>query len=122
VLPNLLIREICEALEASRALKVYVCNITTQPGETDGFTLGDHLEAIGRHIQPLPFQIVLANNARPLDLPEGLQWVELDQPSGPVRILPLDLADEHNAGHHDPRKLAAALAGLLAEKTGRPTT
>ena len=46
VLPNLLIREIREALVASRALKIYVCNVATQPGETDGFSVEDHLEAI----------------------------------------------------------------------------
>jgi uncharacterized cofD-like protein len=122
VLPNLLIPEIREALEASRALKVYVCNITTQPGETDGFTLRDHLEAIGRHIKPLPFQVVLANNTRPRELPEGLQWVELDSPEGAVRVFPQDLADEHQPGHHDPKKLADALAGLLAGVPGHPKT
>lgn len=122
VLPNLLIRGIREALEASRALKVYVCNLTTQAGETDGFSVRDHLEAIERHISPLPFQVVLANTARPMELPQGMKWVALDATEGPIRILPLDLADEHNAGHHDSQKLAAALFGLLPGRAGLPNS
>ncbi len=116
VLPNLLIREIRQALHATRALKVYVCNVATQPGETDGYSVRDHLNAIERHISPLPVQVVLANTARPTDLPEGMQWVETEMPEGPVQMVCLDLADEHNPEHHDPQKLAAALAGLLERR------
>jgi uncharacterized cofD-like protein len=116
VLPNLLIREIREALDASRALKVYVCNLTTQPGETDGYSVRDHLDAIERHISPLPVQVVLVNTARPMELPEDMQWVETEAPEGSIQMVCLDLADEHNTGHHDPQKLAAALVGLLERR------
>jgi uncharacterized cofD-like protein len=116
VLPNLLIREIREALEASRALKVYVCNVMTEPGETDGYSVRDHLDAIERHISPLPVQVVVVNTARPMELPEDMQWVEVVAPEDSIRMVCLDLADEHNVGHHDPQKLAAALAGLLERR------
>ena len=43
MLPNLLIKPIAEALRQSRALRVYICNVMTQPGETDGYTAEEHL-------------------------------------------------------------------------------
>jgi len=49
ILPNLLIKEIAEAIIASKALKVYVCNVMTQPGETDGFSASDHIRALVSH-------------------------------------------------------------------------
>jgi uncharacterized cofD-like protein len=117
VLPNLLIREIREALIASRALKIYVCNVATQPGETDGFSVGDHLEAIQRHIGVQPFHAVLANASPAGTLPEGMEWVAGSMPEGRVTVIRQDLADGGNAGHHDPQKLAAALMDLLAKRT-----
>jgi uncharacterized cofD-like protein len=114
VLPNLLIREIRDALVGSRALKIYVCNVATQPGETDGFSVGDHLEAIQRHIGVQPFHAVLANAKPEGTLPEGMEWVGEPFPEGSVAVFRKELADGGNAGHHDPQKLAAALMELLA--------
>jgi uncharacterized cofD-like protein len=118
VLPNLLIREIRDALAASRAMKVYVCNVATQPGETDGFSVKDHLDAIERHIGRLPFQRVLVNVPKDIPLPPGAAWVGEPMPDGAAKVIALDLADAQNPGHHDPRKLAAALMGLLRRRRG----
>jgi uncharacterized cofD-like protein len=49
LLPNLLVPDITAAIRSSRALKIYVCNVATQPGETEHFTCGDHLMAIGSY-------------------------------------------------------------------------
>lgn len=49
VIPNLLIEEISQAVVKSKAKKVYVCNIMTQPGETDGYSVSDHVNAIFKH-------------------------------------------------------------------------
>src|SRR4030042_28775 len=46
VLPNLLVQDITAAIQASRALKIYVCNIATEPGETEGFTCEDHVRVL----------------------------------------------------------------------------
>jgi uncharacterized cofD-like protein len=116
VLPNLLIREIRQALAATRALKVYICNVATQAGETDGFSARDHLEAIRRHIGALPFQAILVNNSHPAQLPQGMEWVGAPLPEAPSRVLQLDLADAENPGHHDPNKLTAALMSLLQRR------
>jgi uncharacterized cofD-like protein len=119
VLPNLLIREIRDAIVASRALKIYVCNVATQPGETDGFSVKDHLDAIERHMGLQPFHGVLANSSPAGSLPEGMEWVEGPLPEGRVTVVRQDLADGENAGRHDPQKLAAALMDMLSKRAAR---
>ena len=49
IIPNLLIKEIAKAIADSEAIKVYVCNVMTQPGETDGYSVGDHIKALVKH-------------------------------------------------------------------------
>jgi uncharacterized cofD-like protein len=116
LLPNLLIREIREALTASRALKIFVCNIATQAGETDGFSVKDHLDTIERHIRSQPFHGVLASTVPPSPPPDGLDWVGDPVPDAPVTIVRRDLADAAIAGHHDPLKLTAALMELFEKR------
>jgi uncharacterized cofD-like protein len=119
IMPNLLIREIREALAASRALKLYVCNVATQPGETDGFSVKDHLDAIERHTGGQPFHAVLVSAATASKAPAGVEWVRGPMPEGPVVVVEKDLADEQQAGHHDSLKLAAALMELFEQRTTR---
>src|SRR4029077_11776891 len=64
VLPNLLIKPIADALRSARALRVYVCNVMTQPGETDGYTAEDHLRAIIEHAG-LVVDVMIINGRRP---------------------------------------------------------
>ena len=64
VLPNLLIREIADALRGARALRVYICNVMTQPGETDGYSAQDHLQAIIEHAG-LVVDAMIVNGRRP---------------------------------------------------------
>lgn len=74
VIPNLLVPEIAQAVAQSRALRCYICNVMTQPGETDDFTATDHIRAIEEHVAPSlapgqshVFDFVLVNTARPSD-------------------------------------------------------
>jgi uncharacterized cofD-like protein len=62
LLPNLLIKEVSNAIRESRADKIYIANIMTQPGETQGFTLEDHLQAIIDHCGGGLIDVVLANS------------------------------------------------------------
>lgn len=64
VLPNLLVEGVAEALRTSRALKVLVANMMSQPGETDGMTCVDHVRAVQRHVGPV-VDAVLVNAASP---------------------------------------------------------
>ncbi|MDD5772901.1 MAG: YvcK family protein [bacterium] len=62
IIPNLLVKGIPEAIERSEAVKIYVCNIMTQPNETDGFSVGDHLQAIKDHVNNYLAEYVIVNN------------------------------------------------------------
>ena len=62
ILPNLLVPGIVEAIRNSNAVKVFICNVMTQPGETDGFTVADHIQAIHDHVGNSLFNYVIVNN------------------------------------------------------------
>lgn len=70
IIPNLLVDGVVEAIQKSSAVKIYVCNIMSQAGETEGYTAYDHLSAIERHSYEGIADIVIANN---LPVPEGLK-------------------------------------------------
>lgn len=71
VIPNLLIKEIAQEIAASSAKKIYVCNIMTQPGETDGYAVSSHIEAIIKHAKSSQIMdAVLVNDLLPDNLAE----------------------------------------------------
>ena len=110
VLPNLLVPGITQALRETRARCVYVCNVATERGETDHFTMSDHVHALERHIGSGIVDVVLANN-RIYAQPEGVEVV-LAEPSvagSAVEVAQANLADEEHPWRHDPYKLAAAV-------------
>ncbi|WP_040951722.1 gluconeogenesis factor YvcK family protein [Gorillibacterium massiliense] len=85
ILPNLQVKDIAKAVIESDALKIFVCNVMTQPGETDEYTVSDHLKAVYDHIGCHLFDYVIVNNG---DIPEpvrqkyaeeGAHAVELDE-------------------------------------------
>ncbi len=121
ILPNLLISGIQDAVRHSRALKVYVCNVASQRGETEGFSVGDHVRAIERHVGPGLFDVVLANDRFP-DIREEVNFsyvpiAENNSATGQpgVTIVTAPLVDELRPWRHDSVRLAEALASLLAE-------
>lgn len=123
ILPNLLIPEMAEAIARSKAPKVYIANLMTQPGETTGYALSEHLRAIQRHIthKNIPLRVVdwvVANRQQvstevarryrrqgaeqvTIDLAE-LQKLEL-------RIVLDNLLEEHGVIRHDSQRLARLL-------------
>jgi uncharacterized cofD-like protein len=120
VLPNLLVEGIRRAIEMSKAMKVYVCNVATQHGETDAFSVSDHYRALAEHVHGGLFHHVIANNNIGRDgLPEAWQ-------AEPVRIdgsrvngasvVAADVISEENRYHHDPHKLAATLLDLYFQR------
>jgi uncharacterized cofD-like protein len=66
VIPNLLIKPVAETIRRAKALRVYVCNVMTQPGETDGYTAEEHLSAIIEHAG-LVADVIILNGRRPSD-------------------------------------------------------
>lgn len=127
VLPNLLVKGIGDALCATRAMKVYVCNVATQPGETDGYTIRDHLEALLRHLPGArdPFHCVVANNHLGLSMPSSGRVAPV-HPDGPFDereplLVLADVVNESAPVRHDADKLASILMNLYEEQRGVTT-
>ena len=119
LLPNLLVHDAMAAVRNSRALKVYVCNIATQPGETQTFTCYDHVRALEEHVGEDLFDIVLCNDNYDAKLADASQWVIADEKSrSDVRLYTADLVDYEQPWRHDPLKLAQVLMDLFYERTG----
>lgn len=118
VLPNLLVPGIAQAVAASRARRVYICNVATQLGETEGYDVGDHVAALRRHLGEDLFLTVLANdNLQYADaLPAGIEPVRPTlPPDSSVVLYTADLVDPTCPWRHDSRKLAQALMRLVGE-------
>jgi uncharacterized cofD-like protein len=115
VLPNLLVQDVARAVTASRALKVYVCNVATQRGETDGYNTGDHVTMLETHLGAGFFPVVLANDNLDVDLASpGADLVPVAFPPGAAyRVITRDLVDRARPWRHDSDKLARALLNLL---------
>ena len=128
LLPSLLLPEVREALLATPAPIVYVCNVATQAGETAGFDLAAHVEALVAHTAPGIVDVVLANNRFDARTPTGwraehvgLRWPPAVQPV--PRLILDDVVDADNAHHHDPARLAdAVLRAYERESGGRRRT
>jgi uncharacterized cofD-like protein len=129
VLPNLLVDGVSSTLSAVESVRVYVANLMTQPGETDGFSLDDHLRVLREHTGRDLFDYVLVNRTPPTEgqlaryRDEGAEWIPLDScevSESTARLVSADLL-ETTGSHvrHDPAKLADAILSL-AER-GRPS-
>ena len=64
VLPNIICKEVEDVLNETKAPIMYTCNIVTQPGETDNFTVGDHVKLLNRYLDKKKVDVVIANNAK----------------------------------------------------------
>jgi uncharacterized cofD-like protein len=118
ILPNLLIPEISNAIHRSKAPRVYIANLMTQPGETTGYSLSEHLNAIQRHVPGRIVDFVVANRksvspdvARRYRK-EGAERVVVDLPllkKQRVRVILDSLLEEHGVIRHDSKRLARLL-------------
>ena len=85
VIPNLLVDGVANAIQKSKAVKIYVCNVMTQPGETDGYTLSQHIKAIENHSNKKIIDCCIVNNSRiPQDIEkkyrnDGAELVKIDR-------------------------------------------
>jgi len=123
LLPNLVIPGMAEALRRSPAPKIYVCNIMTQPGETDGFSVGDHLQALMDHCGEGIVQIAVAHEGS-ISLPTkkryeeaGAHPVKIDRhrvEQMGVELYTRYLVDENYVLRHNPQRLAK----LIMEELG----
>ena len=122
VLPNLVIEKIAEAIKKSGALKIYVSNIMTQPGETDGYKLSNHINAIMEHCNDKLVDFIIANDGV---IPEeyfikykndGQDMVEIDKGQIPnnIQIITDDLIQIRDGLlRHDTKRLANVIMRLV---------
>jgi uncharacterized cofD-like protein len=118
ILPNLLVHDLLAAMQASRAIKIYVCNIATQPGETDTFTCYDHVRALENHVGENLFDIIVCNDNYENDIGAS-QWVRVDEKIlSDSRTYCADLIDDGHPWRHDSLKLAQVIMDIFYERTG----
>jgi uncharacterized cofD-like protein len=129
VLPNLLVEGVASTIRSARAVRIYVANLMTEPGETDHYSLDDHLRAIRAHVGCDLFDYVLVNrrpakqDAVDLYAERGSQPVVVDhllRHAGGAELVECDLATEllgEKIRHH-PGSLARAIRALVT--AGRP--
>jgi len=125
IIPNLLIKEITDAIVASQATKVYVCNAMTQPGETDGYSASDHVKALVAHSHPRILDYCVVNTG---EIPQEILRRYAKENSYLVvndrkkienmgyRVIEDDFGIvESDVIRHDPLKLARIIFGLVEE-------
>ena len=126
IIPNLLVSEVVETIKKSRARKIYVCNIMTQPGETDNYSVWDHLKAIEKHSYEGIVDYIIANNTKVNDeileryKKEGGTPVELDKDAFSntyTKLIEADLLSEDlRYVKHDCDKIAKLIMELYKEE------
>jgi len=119
ILPNLMVPDLSEAIRASRALKIYVCNIATQPGETDGYSCEDHLQAIEQHAGGGLIDVTICNSQFDVPLPGGIDWVKAESDlDDEYALYRADIVDPTLPYRHDSEKLTQIIIDLYQERTG----
>lgn len=130
IIPNLLVDRIAREIEASSAVKIYVSNVMTQPGETDSFTASEHLAVLLSHAQAKVCDYVIVNSEPPnrlrdLYAEEGQVWVVPDVDAIAklgVRPIVADVIGETTNVRHDPEKLAHTVTNLIDEAIANRAT
>jgi len=126
IIPNILVKNIAEAINSTKAMKIYVCNIMTQQGETIGYSLSEHIKAINCHGNRAPIDYAIANTG---EIPQALLEKYKTEDASPVLIDYDIIADmgikviegdfvniENGYLRHDYNKLAEQIFKLLNEE------
>ena len=122
IMPNLLVRGVADELRKSHALKIYICNVMTQPGETDGYTASMHAEAILKHAGRGTIDFMLVNNTpisealRAQYAAQGIYPVAVDEEAinalG-IGFVAADIISQADAVRHDPDKLSRNIMRMI---------
>ncbi|WP_217269605.1 gluconeogenesis factor YvcK family protein [Neobacillus endophyticus] len=129
ILPNLLVPRLGDEVCRTQAKKVYICNLMTQAGETNGFSASDHVRAIYDHMSCAFINTILVNN---VEVPQDVQLRYNEELAHPVQYDMPQLSDlgidvvhadiaylENGALRHDPKKVAKILYNLLIAETNK---
>jgi uncharacterized cofD-like protein len=131
ILPNLLVARVADAIASTRSLKIFICNLMTQPGETDGYTARQHLEVVQTYAPQISFDYVIANNRlisaeqAALYAADGAYQIGmhdrmLEKEFGAkTEIIRADLLDEGEKVRHSPEKLARVIVACCEQARAR---
>ena len=132
ILPNLLVQRVAESIGSARAIKIFICNLMTQPGETDGYTARQHIEVVKRYAPEISFDYVVANN-RLISRQQaarysaegahqiGMEDHMLEKTYGhEAEVVRADLLDEGEKVRHSPEKLARVIVACCEQARARP--
>ncbi|MEL6816230.1 MAG: gluconeogenesis factor YvcK family protein [Cyanobacteria bacterium J06598_3] len=129
IIPNLLVPELVEAIEARQVPRIYICNIMTEPGETQGYSVSEHIQAIDRACGKYLFDSVVVQKKMPskaaIDryLKEGSTPVVLDREaivdSGRRIVIANVMSESNTTVRHDPERLARVLVKWYERTRGR---
>ncbi|HXI79402.1 MAG TPA: gluconeogenesis factor YvcK family protein [Verrucomicrobiae bacterium] len=123
LLPTLLLTQIRDAVAAAPALRMYVCNVATQTGETASLDLAGHVEALVAHAGAGIVDCVLANNrlitpVQPVPPAEPVRLTWPPNLTSAPRLILDDVVDPNRPHHHDPARLAAAVIQIWEREGG----
>ena len=133
ILPNLLVARVASAIGEARATRIFICNLMTQPGETDGYTARRHLEIVNQYSPEIHFDFVVVNNRSiskeqaELYAAEGASQIGIDDDlsetaiDGETEIVRADLLDDGEKVRHNPDRLARVAIACWEQARSRPT-
>lgn len=131
ILPPLLVARVAEAIGRTQATKIFICNLMTQPGETDGYTARQHLETVKRYAPEIAFDYTVVNNRQISDEQAaryaaegayqiGLQDHMLEKAFGAeTEVVRADLLDEGEKVRHNSEKLARVVVACCEQARAR---
>jgi uncharacterized cofD-like protein len=132
ILPNLLVARVARAIGDSAATKIFICNLMTQPGETDGYTARQHLETVKSYAPEIHFDFVVVNDQpasegqRARYAAEGAHQIGLegealdDSLDGEAQVVRAPLLDEGEKARHDSLRLANVVFSCWQQAVSRP--
>ena len=131
ILPDLLVSQVARVIGASHAVKIFISNLMTQPGETDGYTAQQHLETVKRYAPEIHFDFVVVNDRRisneqaALYAAEDAYQIGIDDPidealDRSTEIMRADLLDAGEKVRHNSERLAQVVMACCERALSRP--
>ena len=132
ILPNLLVARVARAIGASHATKIFICNLMTQPGETDGYTARQHLETVKSYAPEIHFDFVVVNDQpaseeqRARYAVEGAHQIGIEGEGfesaldGEAEVVRAALLDEGEKARHNSESLANVVFDCWRQAASRP--
>jgi uncharacterized cofD-like protein len=132
ILPNLLVARVARAIGDSAATKIFICNLMTQPGETDGYTARQHLETVKSYAPEIHFDFVVVNNQpasegqRARYAAEGAHQIGLEEEAfdealdGEAQVVRAPLLEEGEKARHDSMRLANVVFSCRQQAVSQP--